>query len=101
MFSGTTKPLRNENESIKFNGTNLHCSLNSSFKSTDESIKINNIMFVFDTFQWLMSTHKYLSLTGNRTKTCKSALNISLKANNFNILNSTSKTMHCFYGKLS
>lgn len=101
--SGTTSAPEYEGI-IKFNGTKFTiAALNSPFKITDESLKINNKGLYFDTFSMADVNNNTFSLTGSiaTENPVNPAFDIQLKAEQFQILNSTIEDNALFYGQAS
>tara|TARA_R110002012_G_scaffold318227_1_gene536164 strand:+ start:112739 stop:117706 length:4968 start_codon:yes stop_codon:yes gene_type:complete len=89
---------------VKFNETKFNiAALNSIFKITDESLKINNKGLYFDTFSIADVNNNTFSLTGSieTENQTNPTFDIQFKAEQFQVLNSTIEDNALFYGKAS
>jgi hypothetical protein len=101
--SGTTKQPKYDG-TIQFNETIFNVArLNSVFKISNESIKINNKGIYFDTFTIADTNNSNFNLSGNilTESLINPSFNLTLNTEKFQVLNSTAEDNELFYGKAS
>ncbi|MCK0148062.1 translocation/assembly module TamB domain-containing protein [Arenibacter sp. F26102] len=98
----TTSPVYTG--TINFNDTDFNvASLNSVFKISDETLKIDTDGVYMDNFQITDANGSYFKLNGSigTKELLNPKLDLSLNAKQFQFLNSTEKDNELFYGKAS